>query len=81
MATEITTTPQDIMGDFDLMVIGVPVEANEKIELQKALGSGGTDFVLEKLFGGAGPYFVKNSGTNAYRIKAAVPNMTIEFNQ
>lgn len=81
MATAITTTPQDITGDFDLVVRGNPALANTPIVLQKALGASGADFVTCKVFGGQGHHFVKNTGANAYKLAAAVAGVTVEFNQ
>lgn len=80
MATAITATSQDISGDFDLVVRGNPT-AGTPIVLQKALGAGGTDFITCKVFGGQGHHFVKNTGSNAYKLAAAVAGVTVEFNQ
>lgn len=81
-AVAITTTPQDITGDFDLVVRGNPTTAlDAKVILQKALGAGGTDFITCKMFGGQGHHFVKNTGANAFRLGAAIAGMTVEFQQ
>lgn len=78
MATEITTTSGDITGDFDLVVIGsggFPV-------LLKALGAGGTNFRVVKTLSPDTPhYFFKNTGTNAYKLNAAITGVTVEFSQ
>ncbi len=79
MATEITATSQDITGDFDLVVRGNP-SAKPAI-LQKALGAAGVDFITCKVLGSQGHHFVKNTGTNAYKIAEAVAGVTVEFNQ
>lgn len=80
MATEITTTTQDITGDFDLVVRGTPTP-NVAIELKKALGAGGTNFETAKVLISTGHHFVKNTGTNAYKLEAAVAGLTVEFSQ
>ena len=81
MATAITTTTQNITGDFDLVVRGNPTNIQAPVVLQKALGAGGTNFVTCKVFGGQGHHFVKNTGANAYKLAAAVDGVTVEFNQ
>jgi hypothetical protein len=77
----ITATTQDITGDFDLVVRGNPTDERKQAILQKALGAGGTNFVTCKVFGGQGCHFVKNTGTNAYKLVENVAGMTVEFNQ
>jgi hypothetical protein len=79
----ITTTPLNITGDFDLVVRGNPTDPNQSssVVLQKALGAGGTNWVTCKVFAGQGHHFVKNTGTNAFRLASAVPGVTVEFNQ
>jgi hypothetical protein len=80
MATAITTTPQDITGDFDL--VSIPSGSPAGIAaLQKSLGSTTTDWqLLETVLPGQ-HLFVKNTGTNSYRIAEAAPNVTLEFSQ
>ena len=80
-ATEITTTPQNIVGDFDLIVRGNPTTNGKSAVLQKALGSGGTNFVTCYVSVGQASHFVANTGTNAYRLAEAVAGVTVEFNQ
>ena len=80
MATEITTSSQDITGDFDLVVRGTPAGPLGPTIL-KALGAGGTNFVVAKQLTNNEVAFVKNTGTNAYRLAAAVSGLTVEFSQ
>jgi len=79
-AVAITTTTQDIAGDFDIVVRGDPTDWTNVI-LQKALGAGGANFITCKVLGGQGHHFVKNTGSNAYKLLTAVTGVTIEFNQ
>ena len=79
--TPITTTPVDITGDFDLQVLGSPSTPGQGLVLQKALGSGGTNFTTFKVIAGTEHMFVKNTGTNAYKLAASVSGMSAEFNQ
>jgi hypothetical protein len=77
MATAITTTPQDITGDFDVVIVGAGFPT-----LLKALGAGGTDFkVLATLSPDTPHYFVKNVGTNAYKLGATISGVAVEFSQ
>ena len=79
--TPITTTPVDITGDFDLQVLGSPSTPSQGLVLQKALGAGGTSFTTFKVIAGTEHMFVKNTGTNAFKLQASVSGMTAEFNQ
>lgn len=79
-ATAITTTTQDITGDFDLVVRGTTT-ALVGPTILKALGTGGTDFVVAKQLTVNDVQFVKNTGTNAYKLAAAVSGLTVEFSQ
>ena len=83
MATAITSTPQDIEGDFDLVVRGVPDNANLSrwAVLQKSLGSGTNNPVTVKSFGGQEHFFVKNTGTNSFSLLEDVSGVTVEFQQ
>jgi hypothetical protein len=77
MATAITTTTQDITGDFDLVVIGSGFPT-----VLKALGAGGTEWrVLKTLSPDVPHYFVKNTGTNAYKLNATISGVAVEFSQ
>lgn len=79
-AIAITTTTQDITGDFDLAVRGTPgVPVGPTI--LKALGAGGTNFVVAKQLTVNEVAFVKNTGTNAYKLATAVSGLTVEFSQ
>lgn len=80
-ATAVTTTPQDITGDFDLAVTGLADVPVKSISLLKALGAGGTDFLTINAITGRGHYFVKNTGTNAFKLSAAIPGVTVKYNQ
>lgn len=75
-AIEITTTTQDITGDFDLSVTGL---SSTSVQLLKALGAGGTEFERAKTLNENGQFFVKNTGTNAYKKSANVG--TVKFSQ
>lgn len=79
MATAITTTPQDITGDFDLVVRGDATAT--QVSLFKSLGSGTTNWVLVESFPNSFVAFVKNSGTNSFKLGAAVSGLTVEFEQ
>lgn len=81
MATQITNTPQDIAGDFDLCVRGNPTDSQKKAVLQKSLGTGTTNWVTLKTLSGQGHDFVKNVGTNSYRLLENVDGVTVEFQQ
>jgi hypothetical protein len=77
MATALTTSTLDITGDFDLVVIGSGFPT-----VLKALGAGGTDFkVLKTLSPDTPHYFVKNTGTNAYKLGATISGVAVEFSQ
>ena len=79
MATAITTTPQNITGDFDLQIRG---SASVAVTLQKSLGATTTNWAdVHTMRSGAEPAFVKNTGTNSYRLAAAVAGVTVEFEQ
>lgn len=80
-AVAITATPQDIEGDFDIVVRGNPTDVRKSTILQKALGAGGTNFVTTQVFANQGHHFVKNTGTNAFQLVENVAGMTVEFNQ
>jgi len=80
-ATAITTTAQDITGDFDLAVRGNPTVVNAKVVLMKSLGSGTTNHTTCRVFPGQEHSFVKNTGVNSYKLLAAVEGVTVEFNQ
>lgn len=82
MATEITTTSQDITGDFDLVIRGAPnPPAGSGPTILKALGAGGTDFVPVETLPLNTPLFCKNVGTNAYKLGNTVAGVTVEFSQ
>lgn len=78
--TAITTTGQDITGDFDIIVRGTPV-SNAQVSLLKSMGSGTTDWALVDVLPVSFCGFVKNSGTNSYKLGAAVSGITVEFDQ
>lgn len=77
-AVAITNTPQDITGDFDLQVRG---NGDKAVQLQKSLGSSTTNWGTCKVFGGPEHVFVKNTGTNSFRLVETVENVTVEWNQ
>ena len=82
MATEITTASQDITGDFDLVVRGAPdPRAGAGPTVLKALGAGGTNFQTVKTLELNEVAFVKNTGTNAYKLANTVAGVTVEFSQ
>ncbi len=76
-AGTITTTQQDITGDFDLYVTGI--NGNVPVTLMKALGTSGTEFEVAEVITQPGQYFVKNTGTNAF--KKSNNNGTVKFSQ
>ena len=78
MATAITTTAQDITGDFDLQVSGL---SDDSVQLMKSLGPGTTNFEPVDQLSHPGQYFVKNTGTNAYKLSASLPGGTVSFSQ
>ncbi len=81
MATAITTTPQNITGDFDMAVRGNADDPRKSAILQKSLGATSTDWVTCQVLGGQGHMFVKNTGTNSYRLLEAVPGLIVEWSQ
>lgn len=81
MATAITNTPQNITGDFDLCVRGNATDIQKKVSLQKSLGTSTTNWVTLKVVGGQTHDFVKNVGTNSYRLAEDIAGITVEFQQ
>lgn len=79
-ATEITTSSGDIASDFDLVVRGNFADVRKQVVLKKALGAGGTNFEVCKVFNGVGHHFVKNTGTNAFKLEEAIAGVTVEWN-
>ena len=77
----ITATPQDIAGDFDLQVRGNATDITKKVVLQKSLGSSTTNWGTLRTISGQEHDFVKNTGTNSYRLLEHVAGVTVEFNQ
>ena len=80
-AVAITTTAQDITGDFDLVVRGEPTDGKVNVILLKSLGSGTTNWVPWKTLVGLGHHFVKNSGANSVKLQATDTGVIVEFNQ
>jgi hypothetical protein len=80
MATAITTTPQDITGDFDLVSIPSGSPAGNAA-LQKSLGATSTAWQLLETVQPGQHLFVKNTGTNSFRLAENAANVTIEFSQ
>jgi hypothetical protein len=79
--TAITTTGQDITGDFDMQA-RLTSGAGGSAIVMKSQGTGSTDWVtLCTLRPGDEPVFVKNSGTNAYKLAASVTGVVVEFVQ
>jgi len=76
----ITTTSQDIEGDFDLVISGTITNPPDSIIVLKAIGAGGTGFVTLISTSQKGTHFVKNTGTNAYKLAAAVTGITVKAN-
>ena len=82
MATAITTTPQNITGDFDLVVRATTPAASGFVALQKSLGATTTNWKTLEVFSPASPpVFVKNSGENSFRIASDVDGIACEFSQ
>ena len=81
MATAITTTPQNITGDFDLIVRRTSGPGGTVL-LQKSLGPTTVNWkTLAVLPDDTAPQFVKNTGANSYRIEQAVDGIVVEFEQ
>lgn len=79
--TALTTSGQDITGDFDLQARLTANPGGAAIVL-KSQGTGSTDWVtLCTVKPGDEPVFVKNSGVNAFKLAAAVTGVVVEFNQ
>lgn len=76
----LTTTSQDIAGDFDLVISGTITNQPDALVILKAAGSGGTDWVTLISTTQKGTHFVKNTGTNAYKLAAAVTGLTVKAN-
>lgn len=80
MATAITTTAADITGDFDLCARATADGAVAAV-VQKSLGSGTTNWVTLCKINPGDTMFVKNTGSNAYKLAAAAANTVVEFGQ
>jgi len=80
MATAITTTPQNITGDFDLVSVQTAAKADIAF-LQKSLGSSTTDWATLEAIKPGDLHFVRNTGTNSYRLERAVTGVSVEFSQ
>ena len=76
----VTTTPQNITGDFDLVISGTITTPPDSIIVLKAAGTGGTAFVTLLSTAKKGTHFVKNTGTNAYKLNTAVTGITVKAN-
>ena len=81
VATEITTTSQDITDDFQLQITGV---STEPVQLLMAAGAAGSEWVEVAKYHENGWYFVKNSNssgalTNAF--KKGTASGTAKFTQ
>lgn len=78
--TAITTTGQDITGDFDMQARATTVPGSAAL-VMKSQGAGSTDWVhLCTVTPGDEPVFVKNTGTNAYKLLVTAPGTIVEFN-
>lgn len=78
-ATAITSTPQDIQGNFDLAVTGVGAKT---VLLQRSLGSGTTNWKTIKSYSRIeASEVVANVGLNSFRLAEDVAGVTVEFNQ
>lgn len=78
-ATEITTTPADFTDDFDLTIRETTAGSATgvgAITLYKSPGSGTTNWAPAESFKVPGPYFVKNTGTNSYKINTHATGLT-----
>lgn len=70
MATQITSTPQNIEGDFDLDIRGTPAGIASSLTLYRSLGSTTTDWKpVETFKRDEGGFFVKNVGNNSFKIE------------
>lgn len=79
MATAITSSPQNITGDFDLAARGT---GEQIVALQKSLGATTTNWAhLHSMRAGDAPVFVKNTGANSFRLATTVADVTVEFEQ
>lgn len=76
----LTTTSQDITGDFDLVISGTITTPPDSIIVLKAAGTGGTAFVTLLSTAQKGTHFVKNTGTNAYKLSTVVTGITVKAN-
>jgi len=80
-ATAITTTPQNITGDFDVVVRGIDANG-EKVILMKSLGASTANWIPIRVFSANEHQFIKNTGQNSYKLFANPPaNAACEFNQ
>ena len=77
----ITNTPRDMVGDFDMQVRGVAADSTKKVVLQKSLGSATTNWTTLRVISGQEHDFVKNTGTNSFRLAEDVSGVTVEANQ
>lgn len=77
--TALTTTGQDITGDFDLQsrITGAAQHAT----VMKSMGSGSTDWVTLVTVQPGEALFVKNTGTNSYKLASAASGCVIEWDQ
>lgn len=79
--TALTTTGQDITGDFDLQARATANGAGPAT-VQKSQGTASTDWVtLCEIMPGDEPLFVKNTGTSSFKLAATVANTVVEFVQ
>lgn len=76
----LTTTPQNIAGNFDLIISGTITNPPDSIIVQKAAGAGGTDFVTILSTPQKGNHFIQNTGTNAFKLATAVTGITVKAN-
>lgn len=76
----LSTTSQNITGDFDLVISGTITSPPQSIQVLKAAGTSGTDFVTLISTSQKGNHFIRNTGTNAYKLSAAVTGITVRAN-
>lgn len=75
----ITTTPQNIAGDFDLAIRGTLPDV---VVLYKSIGSGTTNWIpFRTMQVGDIPEPIRNIGTNSYKIDKNHSGITVEFGQ
>lgn len=77
----ITNTPLNLTGNFDVAVSGSPTNPIQTVQLQKSLGPSTTEWKTIKNYGPETSEIVVNVGQNSFRLLENVPGVTVKCNQ